>query len=43
MVDVEDCVGMETFEKLAGAIDETGIIPQEEVRGVDRGVGMATL
>lgn len=34
---------METFGKLVGAIDETGGMSHEEVRGMDRGAVIATL
>ncbi len=34
---------METFKKFVGVIEETSGMPQEEVRGVDGGVGIATL
>lgn len=43
MVDVGDGVGMETFKKFTGVIEKTGGISQEELRGVDGGVGIATL
>lgn len=43
MLIVEDRVGMETFKKFVGAIEETGWIHQEDVRGVDGGIGMAPL
>lgn len=43
MVDIGDGVDMEPFEKFAGFIEETSGMPQEEVRGVDGGVGIATL
>jgi len=43
MVYIGDGVDMEMFEKFVGFIEETGGMPQEEVRGVDGGVGIATL
>lgn len=43
MVGVEVGVGMRTFGKFVGAIDETGGMPQEDVRVVDGEVGMAPL
>jgi len=42
-INVDDEVGMETYEKFVGAIDETSGISQEDVRGIDREVGVATL
>lgn len=38
MVSVDDVVGMKNFRNFLGFIDETHEIPQEDVRGVDRGV-----
>jgi len=43
MVGIGDGMGMETFDIFVGAVYETGGMPQEEVRGVDKGVGIATL
>lgn len=34
---------METFKKFARATNQTGGLPQEQVRGVDEGLGIATL
>ena len=40
MVGIGYGVGMETFEKFVGDIDETSGMPQQEVRGVDEGVAI---